>query len=488
MYFISAFRKSIERTEITEFFFQFLRRLCLCGLCKKYIGLAFSLLFLIVSAVTLYAADYLSVAGRLSLWGAYALDNDSIKEDPSLTGRIKIDAQKSEWRLHAWTEGGWEGTVRSPRQDHSIFKNFDEVYQDNTPYLEFKELYMERSLQSIDFRIGIQRFAWGRLDEYPVNDLFNPWDYTQFIVRPLEERKIGVPSLSAGMSRTDWRYEVVWVPWFVPYRLSKPNERWSLIPAGTALSEVPNAEVIPQEPDLPARKLENSSVGFRIQRMGEIEWAVNLFHGFDPRPLFRTTTLHITEQGGKLLIDPGFVPSFHKITSLGMDAAAVKDDWSLRAEAAYTFNRPFNMRQELWGYPQAPCSGVTSLNPVEIEKDALDYGIAADYRLFEDGLLTIQAQQAVIFDRPATLYDHSVETILWGNFKVGWMNRKLETNINLAYNPEHGDSLVKANAYYVFTDTWKAGVTALLLDGPPQSIFGRYAENDQIMMEGVYSW
>jgi predicted ABC-type transport system involved in lysophospholipase L1 biosynthesis ATPase subunit len=28
----------------------------------------------------------------------------------------------------------------------------------------------------------------------------------------------------------------------------------------------------------------------------------------------------------------------------------------------------------------------------------------------------------------------------------------------------------------------------LLLDGPPQSLFGRYAMNDQVMLELVYSW
>ncbi len=116
------------------------------------------------------------------------------------------------------------------------------------------------------------------------------------------------------------------------------------------------------------------------------------------------------------------------------------------------------------------------------------YGIAADYRLFEDGLLTMQAQQTVIFNRPDTLYDRMFETILWANLKVGWMNQKVETNLNIAYNPEHGSGMTKASAYYVFTDSWKTGVTALSLDGPPQSLFGRYSRNDQVEMEAVYSW
>lgn len=436
----------------------------------------------------LYAADDFSTSGRLSINGIYALDHDSIREDPGLTAMMKMDWRKSQWSAHLWIEGGWDGTVRSPRRDHSVLKSFDEVYQDNTPYVEIKELYLERSLQGLDLKIGVQRFSWGRLDEYPVNDLFNPWDYTRFIVRPIEERKIGVPSISAGLNKTDWTYQVVWVPWLVPYRLPKPNERWSVLSSGTALSNIPDAELLLREPDLPAGTLDNGSAGLRIQRMGEIEWALNLFHGYDPRPVFRTTALRVTKSQGELLIDPGFVPSFHKITSIGMDAAAVKGDWSLRGEGAYAFGRVFDVRQELWGYPDVLVQGVTPLNSVELQRDTLDYGLAADYRLFEDGMLTLQAQQTVIVDRPSTLFEREVETILLANLRVFWMNQKIETNLNMALNPEHGASMLRPSAYYVFNDSWKAGIIGLMLDGPSQSIFGRYAKNDQIEMMLTFSW
>jgi hypothetical protein len=445
---------------------------------------------LLGNSAGLFAAanDDLSISGRLSLNGVYGFDGESIREDPSLTARAKIDWHKSGWILHSWIEAGWDGTVRTPRRDDSFLKSFDEVYQDNTPYLEAKELYLERSLHAFDFRIGIQRFSWGRLDEYPVNDLFNPWDYTRFIVRPIEERKIGVPSVSAGWSARDWSFQMVWAPWLVPYRLPKSNERWSLISAGTVLSDIPGAKVIAREPDLPAQTLENGSAGFRIQRMGEIEWALNLFHGHDPRPVFKTTALRVTRSGGRVLIDPGFVPSFHKITSIGVDGAAVKGDWSLRGEAAYAFGRVLNVRQELWGYPDALVVGVTPLNPVEIRRDTLDYGLAADYRLFEDGMLTMQVQQTLIVDRPGTLFERELETLLWANLRVFRMNQKIETNLNLAYNPEHGASMFRPSVYYVFSDSWKMGILGLLLDGPPQSLFGRHAKNDQIEMVLTFSW
>jgi hypothetical protein len=100
----------------------------------------------------------------------------------------------------------------------------------------------------------------------------------------------------------------------------------------------------------------------------------------------------------------------------------------------------------------------------------------------------MQAQQTVILSRPGALYDRNFETLLWANLKVGWMNQKIETNLNLAYNPEHGDGMAKVNAWYVFTDSWKTGITAVFFTGPPQSLFGRFSRNDQVEAELIYSW
>jgi hypothetical protein len=371
-----------------------------------------------------------------------------------------------------------------------LFKTYDEVYQRNTPFLEFKELFLGRSLGDLDLRAGIQRFAWGRLDEYPPNDLLNPWDYSQFLRKSLEDRKIGVPSLSATLTREDWTVDTVWVPVFVPYRLPLPYERWSGSSlAATLLQVVPNAEIAPREPALPERTIENGTVGLRLKHAGDIEWALNLLHGFDPRPVFSTTALSIIPVNGSIVIDPGYVPAFHKISSAGVDAAVVYGEFSLRAEAAYSFNRYLNIRRELWGYPAVLSPGVHPLNPViEQKHDTLEYGVGADYRLFEDGTLIMQAQQTITLGNVDRLYERKAETLLWLNLKAAFMNQKIETNLTIAYNPEHGGRMTKANAWYVFSDAWKAGITYVALTGPDQSIFGRYSRNDQLEAEILYSW
>jgi hypothetical protein len=450
--------------------------------------------FLIVISLLIaspsFADEPASFSGSFNFRGVDALAQDSIKEEPSLTGKIKFDTTNPALRFHSWLEGGWDGAVHKPKQDHALFKSYDRVYQSNTPYLEFKELYVTYSFGNLDLRAGIQRLAWGRLDEYPPNDLFNPWDYTQFLIKPLEDRKIGVPALSATLSTAEWRYETVWVPVLVPYRLPMPDERWAGTSIATSIAQnIPNADIVPQEPNLPDRTIKNSTVGLRIKRTGDIEWTINLFHGYDPRPVLRTTALSIIPQGTDVIIDPGYVPDFHKISVIGVDIAAVAGDLSLRAETAYTKDRYLNIRRELWGYPPAPSPGINPLNSsIEEKHDTLDYGVGADYRLFEDGLLTLQAQQTIIFGNTDLLFENKTETLLWTNMKIGLMNQKIETDLNVAYNPEHGDSMSKAHVWYVFSDYWKAGVTAITLQGQTESVFGRYSRNDEIEAELAYSW
>jgi hypothetical protein len=452
------------------------------------INIITSLLLILCFASCAFAEDFVSTSGMLKLRGVIPLNSDSASEYPSLQGRVKIDTNNPTWLFHLWLEGGWDGSVDLPVKDHAILKNWDEVYQSTTPYLEFKELYAGYAGEKLELRIGVQRFSWGRLDEYPVNDLLNPWDYTQFLRKSLEERKIGVPSLSARFTSGDWSAEAVWVPLFVPYRLPLLTERWAGTSGISSLVDNFGAQVVTREPDLPPRTLENGSAGIRVHNTGPIEWGINLFHGYDPRPVFKTTNFAVVNAGGTMYVDSGVEPDFHKISSFGFDAATVWGDWSIRAEAAYTVGRYFNTSQELWGYPITLQPGIYPLNPNEHKSDSLDYGIGVDYRLFEDCFLTMQAQQKVILDRPETLYDRKFETLFWFNLKNGFLNQKIETNLNLAYNPEHGDTMAKANAWYVFTDSWKTGVTMVAFWGPSQSLFGRYSKNDQVEAEIVYSW
>jgi len=429
------------------------------------------------------AAD---ITGRIDLHHVLQLDHHSPGEEPGLTALITVDGQNFGLGLHGVFKGVQDGTVAGDGRDASLFKDFSHVYQDNSPFIEIKELYMEKETEDLDCRIGIQRFSWGRLDEYPVNDLLNPWEYNRIFATTLVDRKIGVPSFSFDKYGNDLRYQLVWVPWFVPYRIPEPDRRWSVIPVYDM--DAGNAEISGTEPHLPARNLGNSSIGLRIQSGGSIDWAINFFHGIDPRPAFQATTLTITRQGDRLLIDPGYVPLFNPVTVIGIDGAAVVGDWSLRAEAAFSHGRTFTVWQGLWGYPETLEPGTYPLNRLEVRRNTLDYGIAADHRLKEDWLLTLQAQQTEIFNRPNTIYEDERETLIWVNLRIDRLIERLIVNLNIAVNPEHGATMIRPTLSYTLNDSWKLTMAGLMLSGPAQSLFGRYADCDQVETTLTYAW
>lgn len=201
-------------------------------------------------------------------------------------------------------------------------------------------------------------------------------------------------------------------------------------------------QVIYREPDLPPDGFEGSSAGLRLRHSGLFDWSINVFHGYDSRPVFKTTNLTIRSLPDKIIVDPGYEPDFHKMSSIGVDAAGVRGDWSLRAEAACLFGRYFYTQWERWGYPSTVLPGKFVLKPNQHRSDVLEYGIGLNYRLFEDCLLILQGQQRIILNRPDSLYDRRVETLAWATVKKGWMNRRFETTVNIAHNPEHGDIFV----------------------------------------------
>lgn len=116
------------------------------------------LLFFIAS--TGYAEDFLSVSGNLHLRGVVPLNGNSVMEYPSLMGQLNVDTKPAPFRFHMCLEGGWDGSVILPVEDHSTLKLGDRVYQRTTPFLEFKELYGSYSTSFLEVRAGIQRFSW----------------------------------------------------------------------------------------------------------------------------------------------------------------------------------------------------------------------------------------------------------------------------------------------------------------------------------------
>src|SRR5205809_909202 len=132
---------------------------------------------------------------------------------------------------------------------HPGVYNFDHEFQNRTPSLEASEAWADVHLKRADLRLGIQKFAWGKLDGVPPTDVVNPRDYHDPLVEDFEERKIGIPALAGTyylpdlprLGLAELRATLVYVPLAVPPRLALREERW--FPASTV---PPSQLVVPR--------------------------------------------------------------------------------------------------------------------------------------------------------------------------------------------------------------------------------------------------
>ncbi|MFA5655089.1 MAG: hypothetical protein WDA72_13365, partial [Desulfomonilia bacterium] len=220
-----------------------------------------------------YAGEKLnaSLSGYLKAGAVYALDSESPDEDPFTELGLEFRADFSDVSaIRIFLQAVDNGTVIDPGNG-LLFNEFNKIYQDKNPCVDVDEAYIDLYSSHADLRVGIQKFAWGRLDEINPTDNLNPEDFTQGIVADELERKIGVPAIKVNAYSEIANVELAWIPWFVPYRLPTPEERWfpgvlkapAFIDTGTAAGTIP-VRARHEEIDLPAFTLDNSQAGIRV--------------------------------------------------------------------------------------------------------------------------------------------------------------------------------------------------------------------------------
>jgi len=101
----------------------------------------------------------LTLSGYLESGARYACDNDTPDEDPSTELGIDLNADigsKASFKLFFQVID--DGKVIDPGNG-ILFNEFNKIYQDKNPCVDIDEAYLDLFTDSMDFRIGIQKFA-----------------------------------------------------------------------------------------------------------------------------------------------------------------------------------------------------------------------------------------------------------------------------------------------------------------------------------------
>ena len=107
----------------------------------------------------------IDVEGKLEFLAVGRTQSSSPSQDPQGKLRLRVSTDLSP-RLRFVTDltGTAGGTPRNP-SGAGVY-DFGHVRQDLSPSLEIGEAYLDFYSSLLDLRLGLQKFAWGRLDRF----------------------------------------------------------------------------------------------------------------------------------------------------------------------------------------------------------------------------------------------------------------------------------------------------------------------------------
>lgn len=461
----------------------------------------------------------LDVEGRVEFLAAERFDSATPRELPQGTIRTRLTADpgtRSRFVLElAGTAGG------TPRNsDGAGIYDFHRVRQDISPSLEVGEAYGELRSEWLDVRIGIQKFAWGKLDSFQPNDLLNPRRYFDPFLEEEIDRKIGVPAISPTLYLPrlgdglpeEMRLTFAWVPIPVPYYFPDQDERWyPPLARAPAVSEVQGIRVANRSRftngDLPSRALGNGSYGVRFSALAAgADFALYYFEGFDPLPALEASARGsvrldpASPQGVDVRSEVTVFPALDRIRAAGGDLAYRVLGATLRAEAAYVMDRlyPRTLRDiiatERVGTvdPAALLGGgevevPIALERVNVRRDGVEWGVGADGFLGETFVL-VQANQTSLLGNDTNLLISDLETRFAITVRQGFLDDRLQAELRGVYAMQDVAGLAHPRLTYTLNDHVDVRVGLLLIAGHERSLLGQFARNDEAYMRLRFSF
>jgi len=431
-------------------------------------------------------------------------------------GRVSLDTEaRITRRLRLVTEvrgrigGPFEGGPGAGVYD------FRRAYQNRSPALELRQAAIEHRGRHFDAAVGVQTFAWGKLDGLPPTDVLNPRDYHYPIVRDVEDRKIGVPAVALTYYPTaprSWRMRglratVVWIPWAVPSRMAEIRERW--FPASTAVPSrisvrgtggslaVPARLRTQSEP--PPRSLRAGGLGLRLGgTLRGVDWDVYHYSGPETGP--NVDLLADAVLRPRLRAEARLSQAHDVIYMTGADVAFVLGPVALRGEAAHFVDRPMlrsasDLLDELSeaqidrvvarvvrrGRARVP---VGELFP---DQDVLEWGIGAD-GVWRGWNPLVQLSQVIVLDSAPPLLVANPETRGLVRLSRRWFADRLTTELRFLWAIERGSWFAQPGVSYLVRDDLRLGVQYLAIGGKRRSLIGQFRGNDGVIFESRWSF
>jgi len=335
------------------------------------------------------------------------------------------------------------------------------VQQDQRADFFWRETYLDFSAGALDFRVGAQNIVWGDVVGFFVADVVSPRDLREFLLPSFDIIRAPQWAVRAEYFKGDSHLELVWIPYPSFDNIGKPGSDFYPV---RLPSPTPAAAAAPfQNPDTPARTLDNSNYGIRGNTLiGGWDLAAFYYRSFSRSPTFYTLPGGIVQ------------PLYDRIWQAG---GTVNKDFGpvvLHVEGVYTGGQSYASTD-----PLAP-QGV-------LQRDTFDWVIGTDFTLPHDVRLNVQVFQRLYDGADNTLV---VQTGTWG------ASAQLSGKITSAWEPQilwiqtfgGGGGLIRPRLNWYPAKNTALGFGVDIFTGPNDGFFGRYNNRDRVYGELRYDF
>lgn len=334
-----------------------------------------------------------------------------------------------------------------------------------------RELYIRWLTTYLNLTVGRQVIRWGTADMLNPTAHFAPPDLSEIVFKDDDEFYQGVHALSATVIAGDFSLQLVTVPIATPTVLPDARGPWSLQFPDTH-SVIP-VQYLPRKPSLPTRGGNISWGGRFAGTAGPVDFSFSAYRGVDRDVLLQP---HVDP---RLPIPTVYViPRYRRLTAFGFDIAAAAGDFTLQAEAAYSFDKHAVEKPSGTGLLRAvirPTHFVNAAAGVNWLIDGEDFNITLEF----NKSIYIEGQSSFIEPYLSDIFVCRVEK----KFLRGALITRLQGLVTI-----HGDYLLMPAIGYDFLNGLVIETEGGIFGGPRDTLFGSYRSRDILRLRIKYQF
>jgi len=357
----------------------------------------------------------------------------------------------------------------------------NDITDSTTTIPNLREVYLDIYSNWLDLRIGKQQVVWGKPDGYFINDIVNPLDLSYFLLQEFDDIRMATTMLNAKLHRGNHSLEMLFIPEFKPINLlfegdwgyERPDSIDVPDPA-SSYSEGTMTVPINYQGDSDVKpSLKNAEYGFKFNTfIFGTDLALIYLRSREDRPVY-FTQMFLTTSG----ISMNLTPTHPWQSFFGLNFSRPWGAFVFRGEGGYYPERHFNTENQTY-----------LSDGMIIAKPFTQLMLGADYQLSSSLDLSIQAINERILDFEEGIQND--ENVMIGTLMLRghFVNETVSPLFFLLNNFEDKSSLLRLSVDWNYADNFTVTAGADFLSGDADTIFGMYANNDNVYLKLRYSF